>query len=196
MKNVLRIALAAGAVALVGCGGRPLAPGKEAAAGALFQSSRGAMGAPGMLAQVMNAGVISSTEIKASCPHGGTLDLKVNLDAANPTAVTYDLTYDGCSFDGHTSQKGTLHMTYEVVTGTTVQVALHLNGHLEYWGDVADHLDVDVTETVNQTDLTAPSTTVSVTLAGTISDTSGTYSFNNEVITFDGTGFQEAPAQG
>lgn len=199
MKQVLRVGLALAAVALVGCGaGRPLAPGKEAAAGALFQSSRGATGTPGMLAQVMSSGAGTFTSVKVNCPHGGTVAIAFTVDAANPQAsIAYDLAYDGCSFDGHTSMKGTLHMTYDIVTsGTSVDLAMNLSGRLEFWGDISDHLDVDVTETVHQSDLSSPTPTVSLTLNGTISDSSGTYTYANEVVTIDGSGFEAAPAQG
>lgn len=196
MKQVLRvgIALLAG-LGLMGCGGRPLAPGKEAAAGALFQSSRGTNGATGMLAQVMNAGAGATTDIKVSCTRGGTVAVKVTVDTANPaSSIVYDLTYDGCSFDGHTSMKGTLHMTFDVLSSSTsIQLALHLQGRVEFWGDISDHIDVDVTETVSETDLTTGGANVSLVLNGTISDSSGTYTYANETVTIDGSGFTPAP---
>jgi hypothetical protein len=198
MKQALRIGIALAAVALVGCGGRPLAPGKEAAAGALFQSSRGASGTPGMLAQVMNSGVGNFTEVKVSCPHGGQVAIQFTVNVTDPQAsITYDLVYDGCSFDGHTSMKGTLHMTYDITTsGPSVDLAMNLNGHIEFWGDISDHIDANITETVHQGDLNSPATSVSITLDGTISNSSGTYTFDNEVLVINGSGFQAAPEEG
>jgi len=196
MKQVIRVGIAVvAALGLVGCGGRPLAPGKEAAAGALFQSSRGTMGTPGMLAQLMNAGAGTQTQIKVSCPRGGSVAISVNVDTSNPSSsFAYDLTYDGCNFDNHTSMRGTLHMTFDVVTGSaSVQLALHLKGRVELSGDISDFVDVDVTETVTQSDLTASSVNVQVVLNGTITDRSGTYSFANETVNIDGSGFTPAP---
>ncbi|HYV46268.1 MAG TPA: hypothetical protein VFA20_15470 [Myxococcaceae bacterium] len=196
MKQVIRVGIAlVAALGLVGCGGRPLAPGKEAAAGALFQSSRGTMGTPGMLAQLWNAGAGTQTQIKVGCPRGGSVAININVDASNPgTSIAYDLTYDGCNFDGHTGMRGTLHMTFDLVTGSTsVQLALHLKGRIEFSGDISDFIDVDVTETVVQNDLTAGSTNVAVTLNGSITDRSGTYAFANETLTIDGSGFTPAP---
>src|SRR5262249_29965127 len=118
MKNVMRVALALGALLMVGCGGRPLAPGKEAAAGALFRASRGALGTPGMLAMVMSSAAV--TTVKVSCSHGGSVAIQFNVDTTGQqTGITYDLVYDGCSFDGHTSMHGTLHMSFELVTSST-----------------------------------------------------------------------------
>ena len=197
MKKLIRVGIAVvAALGLVGCGGRPLAPGKEAAAGALFQSSRGANGATGMLAQVMNAAAGITTDVKVSCPKGGNVAVKVNVDITNPTTnIAYDLTYDGCSYDGHTSMKGTMHMTFDVVTtNTSVQMALHLKGRLDFWGEISDFIDVDVTETVAQTDLTGTSAAnVSIVLNGTITDSSGNYVFANETISIDGSEFTPAP---
>lgn len=195
-KQALRVGIAlVTALGLVGCGGRPLAPGKEAAAGALFQTSRGTNGATGMLAQVMNAGAGAQIDIKVGCARSGTVAIKVTVDAANPqSSFAYDLTYDGCSYDGHTSMKGTLHMTFDVLaTSTSAQLALHLSGRIELWGEVSDHLDVDVTETVFASDLTTSGPSVSLVLNGTISDSSGTYAFADETVTIDGSGFTPAP---
>jgi hypothetical protein len=195
MKQMIRVGIAlVAALGLVGCGGRPLAPGKEAAAGALFQSSRGTSGATGMLAQMMNAGAGATVDVKVSCPRSGTVAVKVVVDPMSPSDLGYDLTYDGCSFDGHTSMKGTLHMSFELISATgSLQLALHLKGRVELWGDISDFIDVDVTETVSQGDLSTGGTSVAVVLNGTITDSSGTYVFANEAITINGSGFTPAP---
>jgi hypothetical protein len=151
-----------------------------------------------MLAQVMNSGAGVFTSVKVDCPHGGSVAIQYTVDITNPQAsIAYDLVYDGCNFDGHTSQKGTLHMTYDIVTsGTAVDLAMVLSGHIEFSGEISDHLDVNVTETVHQGDLSHPTASVSLTLNGTITDSSGTYTFNNEVVAIDGSGFTPAPEQG
>ena len=195
MKQALRVGIAlVAALGFVGCGGRPLAPGKEAAAGALFQSSRGTSGTPGMLAQVMNAGAGTQAEVKVSCPHGGTVAIKIDVETMG-TNIAYDLTYDGCNFDGATSMKGTLHMTFDILTSgtTSVQMALHLKGRIEFWGEVSDFIDVDVTETVSQSDLSTGGSQVELVLSGTITDSSGTYTYAEERIVVDGSGFTPAP---
>jgi len=198
MKNLIRISVALGAFLLVGCGGRPLASNKEAAAGAVFQASRGALGAPGMLAQVMSSAALG--EIKVNCQRGGSVAIKFSVDTTGEqTGLGYDLVYDGCSFDGHSSMRGTLHMTFEVVsTSTSVALALHLAGKVEFSGEISDFVDVNLVETVAQNDLTSPTVAVSLTLAGTISTSSGTYTFNDEIIVVNGSQLQKAPdpAQG
>jgi hypothetical protein len=191
---VIRVGIAVvAALGLVGCGGRPLAPGKDAAAGALFQSSRGTSGTPGMMAQLMNAGAGTQTEIKVGCPRSGTVAIKVDVDSIG-TSIAYDLAYDGCSFDGHTSMRGTLHMTFDVVsTSTSVELALHLKGRVDFSGDISDFIDVDVTENVTQNDLANGGSNVEVVLDGTITDSSGTYVFASERVLVDGSGFTPAP---
>jgi len=86
-------------------------------------------------------------------------------------------------------------MTFDVITtSTSVQMALHLKGRLDFWGEISDFIDVDVTETVAQTDLTGTSAAnVSIVLNGTITDSSGNYVFANETISIDGSGFTPAP---
>lgn len=198
MKIVIRIALALGAMALVGCGGRPLASGKEAAASALFQSSRGASSAQGGLAQVLNAGVTNETEVKVSCPKGGNLALKFTADTTGgSSAVEYTIAYDGCSWDGKTYLKGTLNMTFTIEgTGSSLAMAMHLEGRVDFSGEISDFLDVNVTETVSITDLSSPDASVSLTLTGTITNSTGTYTYSNETIAIDGSGFGPEPAEG
>jgi hypothetical protein len=196
MKKAMTAAVALGALMLVGCGGRPLAPGKEAAAGALFQSSRGAMGAPGALA-LLSTSAAGLIELKVSCPHGGQVAIRFTEDTTGGTGLSYALAYDGCNYDGHTSLRGTLTMSFEVVsTSTSVALALHLKGRVDFSGEISDFIDVDVTETVTETDLTAPAASVSLVLSGSIGDSSGTYAFTDETITIDGSGFTPAPEQG
>jgi len=182
MKNLIRISVALGAFVLVGCGGRPLAANKEAAAGAVFQASRGALGAPGMLAQVMSSAALG--EIKVNCQRGGSVAIKFTVDASGEqTGIGYDLVYDGCSFDGHSSMRGTLHMTFETVTTeTSVALALHLVGKVSFSGEISDFVDVDITENVTAGELTSPGVTVSLTLDGAITTSSGTYTFADEIV--------------
>lgn len=184
MKILIRVALVLGAMVLVGCGGRPLAANKEAAAGALFQSSRGASSAQGALAQVLNSGAGTQTEVRVSCPRGGNVAIRLDVTSGTTTSLTYDLVYDGCNYDGRTSMRGTMHMTMDLTSGgTTAAIALHLQGRIELSGEISDFVDANVTETVTMTDLSSPSGTVTVTLDGTISTSSGTYTYTNEVIT-------------
>ncbi len=193
MRNAIRVALTLGALVLVGCGGRPLAEGKEAAAGALFQASRGALNVPGgALAQVMNSGALG--EVKINCSRGGNVAIRINLQSDEQQQLGFDLAYDGCSFDGRTSMRGTLHVSLEVVsTETSVSMGMHLQGRVEFWGEISDFIDVNVTETVAQSDLTSPTFSVSLTLNGTISTSSGTYTFENEALVIDGSTFLKAP---
>jgi hypothetical protein len=197
MRNVIRVALALGALVLVGCGGRPLAPGKEAAAGALFQASRGALNVPGSggLAEVLTSAAFG--EVRVNCARGGSLAIQVNVSGGEQTSLGYDLSYDNCSQDGHTSLRGTLHVTMEVInTQSSVSVGLHMVGRVDFSGEISDHIDADITEQVTQTDLASPGYAVNLTLHGTISTSAATYTFDHELVVVDGLGLQAAPPEG
>src|SRR5262245_27875503 len=155
MKNVIRVAVAMGAMVLVGCSGKPLAANKEAAAGALFQSSRAASHSPGGggLAQVFNSAV--TTEVKVDCTKGGKVTWKFDVDTQQQSAG-WDLAYDGCSWDGHTSMSGSLHMSYDAVTVGQTTLTMNLKGKVTFSGEVSDFVDADITEKVIISDLSAP----------------------------------------
>lgn len=185
---------------LVACGGKPLAPTKEAAAGALFQSSRGASSTPGGLLGLFEQRVTPSVDvdIKVSCPQGGNVTLRYRVDTTGgATGLTYDLIYDNCNYNGRTSMRGTMSMTMVVNTGQTyVTVGLNLKGRVEFSGEISDFVETDITETVGQTELGSPTGTVSITLNGWIKTSSGTYNFTNEVIAINGTDLIPAPEEG
>ena len=194
MRIACRVLLALGAMALVGCGGKPLAPGKEAAAGALFQASRGSQGIHGAQPQV-TGWPVPRLEVKVPCQRGGEVGIVFTASAAGAQAgLTYELVYRGCSHDGRTSLDGTMRMTFEVLNdGTSLSLALHLQGRVTFSGEISDFLEVNVTETAAVADIGAPSASVTLTLDGSVTNSSGTYTFSNETLVIDGTGLQKAP---
>jgi hypothetical protein len=178
---------------LVACGGKPLAPGKEAAAGALFQASRGANSVPGGLLGLYEQRVAPNIEIKVSCPKGGNFRYVLNTSGTG-NEVAFNLVYDGCSFNGRTSMRGTMTMSMVVVESSQgATLGLNLRGRVDFSGEISDFVESDVTQTVSINDLGTPTQSVSIILDGWIRTSSGTYTYNQETLIIDGSDLKPAP---
>jgi predicted heme/steroid binding protein len=174
-------ALAAGVSA---CGGgAPFQPGKEAAAHAVYDSSQAADGSGGGH-YAQGAGI--SLSVSLDCAKKGTAtlkDLRVALALEEGVAMQtgFNLAFGGCSHDGKTFRDGTLAVTKQLrVDENGMRVRLTLKGRVNYSGEIGDFVDVDVTQELNATLLTATSGNVRVTLDGTVENSTGTYVFDHE----------------
>ncbi|MCI0572519.1 MAG: hypothetical protein L0Y66_17330 [Myxococcaceae bacterium] len=99
--------------------------------------------------------------------------------------MSFDLVYAGCSHDGKTFRDGTMTVQKKVVATTnpvSVKAELTVKGQVNYSGEVDDFLKVDVVQTVSVDALTRTSGKVTVTLDGTIENSTGTYVYANETI--------------
>lgn len=188
MRSLIRVSVVAlCATGLFACGGSRIAPNREAAADAAFAASRGVSGAQGMVRAALASpvGSLSSTTT-ADCPHGGTAALEIDITSIDPDTGYFEmgLTYDNCNYDGETAMTGTLNVGYVVVTdgGTSVDVQLTLDGRVEFAGAISDFVQMDLTQTVSVTSLSATSGTVSVSLDGSVTTSSGTYTYDQETL--------------
>jgi hypothetical protein len=196
--NALRVSLvAAVAGGLVACGGgAPLAPTKEAAAQALFASSNYAnpptSGANG-------AGL--SAEVATDCRRGGRAKVKYDLDSflqqgsSTDVAFTFDVIFENCSDDGETTMNGTLTTGYDLSSADpyNAELALTMKGRVNFSGAVSDFVDANVVQHISIEQHGTSSGSVSVRLSGTITTSSGTYTYDeNESLSFDAGDFQTA----
>lgn len=196
--NALRLSLVAAVVGgLVACGGgAPLAANKEAAAQALFASSSHASpptsGANG-------AGM--SAEVATDCREGGRAKVKYDLESfmqqgsSTDVAFAFDVIFENCSDDGATTMNGTLTTGYTVSASGTfgAEVALTMKGRVNFSGAVSDFVDADVVQHISIEQHGTSSGSVSVRLSGTITTSSGTYTYDeNESLSFDAGEFQTA----
>jgi hypothetical protein len=190
MNTVRLSVLVAVASTLVACGGAKLAPTKEAAAQALFQSSEYTR-PPSNTA----SGADLSMEVRTDCRHGGRAAIKYDLsDWTNPGTpspevgeLAYDVRFENCNNDGATSMNGTLSTVFRI-DGTdpmSPEVVLTLRGRIDFSGEVSDFVDADVTERISLSQLGATGGSVSVTLSGHITTSSGRFEYDqSETISF------------
>jgi len=106
-----------------------------------------------------------------NCLKEGSLTMEVDVSSIAPQtgAISYKVSYDGCSQDGANQFDGSLTMTFTVTgTATSAEIAINMKGKIEISGDIDDYLDADTTQTTSVMTTSATSGTVSVRLAGTI----------------------------
>lgn len=171
------------AIGATACGGgTPFQPGKEAAAHAVYDSSQPAEAETG---GHYGQGAISLS-FSMKCAEEGKATLKdmnvaVAVDEGVATQMGFNLAFGGCSHDGKTFRDGTLAVTKQLrVNADGMRVRLTLKGRVNYSGEIGDFIDVDVTQELNATLLTATSGNVLVTLDGTVKNSTGTYEFDHE----------------
>ncbi len=191
MRSAFRITLVVlSSFGLFACGGAKIAATKEAAAQALFYSSKGAGGAAGGMLAMMQQAATVTVDTSAPCPHGGQATVKLDINSVGQTAnMAFDIVYAGCNYDNHNSLNGTMHVVMNVVTsGTSVSLAMTMTGRVDFSGEISDFVQPNITETISATQLSETSGSVSINLNGTISTSSGQYTYTNETvnITADG----------
>jgi hypothetical protein len=197
MKSMIRLgvvsALAAG---LVACGGgAKLAAGKENAAAALFMASGPSQGARGGLAALAagQASIDANGEIPVNCEKGGKAVMKFDLSSIGQVGegagnLAYTMTYQNCSQVDGINMNGTMNLTLkynfdQTDASANGTVELTLKGRVDFSGKISDFVDADVKQTIDFNALEATSGSVSLTLDGKITTSSGTYTYANETLT-------------
>ncbi len=195
MRSAFRISLVVlSSFGLFACGGAKIAATKEAAAQALFYSSKGASGAPGGLYAMMRQAATATIDTTAACPNGGQVTVKLDVNSVGQTAnIAFDLAYDHCNYDHRNAITGTMHVVMDVVTSTgSVALAMTMTGRVDFSGEISDYVDANITETISATQLSATSGSVSITLNGTITTSSGTYTYTDETVNITADGITPA----
>ncbi len=209
MKSLISTAVAL--ILVSGCGGingatPHLKSGKQPAAEAAYQSGKPASAAassffrvqtdPVALSKVdwLNAPVTTS----AACPGGGTAttsNLTQTVIIGPPTGVhqSLDLQLTNCSQDGNAALSGTVHVAQDVVMNTgSTDVAQTLTGRVDISGDIADFVDMNITQNVSLSEMTATTGQVNIVFDGTVTNSSGTYTFTQEALDINVASLQAA----
>jgi hypothetical protein len=189
---LMRIAvLATFGSALVACGpGAKIASGKQAAAEALYAASGATKGGADRLSQPL-----LTTDLSVTCQLGGTAKLSgfqavadtgLGSGGALTVGQAFTVTFDHCAAanteSGKAELNGSADVTQSVVVGTgTADVLQKIKGHILYQGAMDDFLDADVTQQISAAALSQANGGVSLTLNGSLADSSGSYQFADAV---------------
>jgi hypothetical protein len=187
MNRLLFVAV--GAAMLIACGGKPLAANKEAAAQALFGASQGTS------AQRASSGANGAAvfSVTVNCASSGKMSFNYDVSGTDQSAMaSYDLVFDGCSQDGKNWMTGHLNTAMTASSSSEFSMDLTLAGRVSFSGEVSDFVDANVTESITATALSATTGSVTIQLNGTITTSSGTYTYANEAITFAAGEFETA----
>jgi len=192
MTRLVRLSvLAVASAALVACGGgAKLGGGKEGAAQAFFEASQpaGKNSAQGSAMQRLASGVTLGAETVA-CTHGGSVKLSLDLSSFDSTdtdsaSFGFDLEYDDCNEDGVNEYDGKMKMLFDFAgTPDSAFMSLRFKGKININGEIDDHLEVDITQSVSLVDMGAATGSVTVKLKGTIKTSQETHTYNDEAIT-------------
>lgn len=182
MSRNLQAAAAVVAFALfAGCGpGAKIASNKQAAAEALHSATGPTNGGAGGLA------------LSADCRFGGKTSLQgfqqvFNLGGTNVNvAQQFTVGYQNCAAVETSAGVAVLNGTWTVTqavntTSGSAEVEQSVKGRLLFQGALNDFLDADIVQRVSASALTATSGGVSMVLKGTLTDSSGTYSYDESV---------------
>lgn len=187
MRSLYRFSLlAVCATGLFACGGgAKIAPTKEGAASAAFAAGRGGGSTHSTMRAVLQpvTGLVSATAT-ARCPNGGTVKVTTHIDTSGTsTALTLEVIYDDCNYDGESSMRGTVNMVMSsVIDGQSVATAMTMTGRVEFSGAISDYVVMDLTQTVDVSKISATTGSVQLVLDGTVTTSSGTYSYDQETI--------------
>lgn len=186
MKKLIAVTVFGVAMSLLGCGGgAKLAANKQATADAFYSASRAGTGAGGQsLLEIARQNASGSVDVTANCDHGGKATIHYTFDTNNTSGdLTFDLIFAGCNDNGKTAVDGTLHTTLSVsATDTSAALAYAMKGKITFSGEVSDFIDADITETISAT-VTSTTASASVTLNGSLTTSSGSYTWTNETVT-------------
>ena len=199
MKHPLRPAVLIAALAtLVACGGSaPLAPTKEATAQAVYTVGQGAKGARGAVSPLADfqalarsqPGIPFQADVTSSCAKEGKVTLKISSvevdlsDTAATTLFNMSMVYDNCTHDGKSRMTGTLATSLITTTAAAgASVVMGMKGKVTLTGEVEDFLDMDINQSMEASSLEASSGKVGIYMQGKVTTSSGTYTFNNEVV--------------
>jgi hypothetical protein len=185
-RSALVIASCVAACALSACGpGAKISNGKQGAAEALYAASRPSKASADKTAAPIDIGTISW-----SCPEGGSakvvgLGVAIDLTGGAAVAQKVSIAFNSCGLAkpevGTAVFNGELAFT-QAVNVTTSQVGLNqkILGKVLVQGAFDDFLDADVTQTVAVGALDGTGS-VGMTLKGSISTSTGSYTFDEMV---------------
>lgn len=201
MQRALGLMFLAGVSTVVcACGpGHKLGGGKEGAATALFMTSAPTRSS----SSTLGSGSSIQPSVTVSCPLEGKATLygvSLAADASGTGASlssSYTLDFQGCAtttFDDPKSPavekdlvllNGNMGITQLIdLSNSSAEVTQGFKGRLKLDGAFDDFLDSDVRQKVEAQWLGAQSGSVTVTLDGTITTSSGTYTYSNETVSF------------
>lgn len=185
MKRLVILAVAG--LALVACGpGAKIANGKQGAAEALMAGS----GATKAASDKATTPVDLTGAVTWTCPKGGQAKLsgfalKVNTTGGANISQTFKLEYLACgvadSDQGVAIYNGSLSVDQSIATSATgVNLEQKFVGHVLVQGAFDDFIDADVTQQISASALSGTGS-VSATLVGSITTSSGAYTYNEAV---------------
>lgn len=181
------IAVAMSALALAACSpAAKIGNGKQGAAEALYAASM----PTSAKTDTAGAGVDVSGSVSFSCPEGGTASLSnfqasLSLDAGVSFGSKFKLAYDQCGLAkadvGVAVYNGSFDVTRALVAGGgSATYAQTFKGKVLVQGAFDDFLEVDATQNLAASALNGTGS-VAMTLKGTVSVSSGTYTYDEAV---------------
>lgn len=173
------------AAAFLACGpGAKIGGGKEGAAQALFAaSSVSNSGSSG------GSGVDALASVSVNCPKGGKANLAVDVTSLGGLAggaTNLKISYADCGLAGSdvgtAIYNGALNLSQKVaVAAGSANISQKFTGKVMLQGAFDDFIDANVTQEIVASKLTSTSGAVAMKLVGTITTSSGTHSFDEEV---------------
>lgn len=193
MNHTIKMCLMGAALTLVACGpGAKIGGGKQGAAEALFAASGPTSGASDRNQQ----GVVIDVKLQdlaVTCRHGGEAvmkDFTLKVDTSTPLSANvgqnYDMAYNNCGAVktdvGVANLNGSFKLVQTVATTSgSASVSQSFKGRITFDGAFNDFLEADIVQTVNASALASGTGSVSVVLKGTLTDSSGTYTYDEAV---------------
>jgi hypothetical protein len=187
MKKTCLLAVAA--LGLVACGpGEKIGNGKQGAAEALFAASGPTKGAADNNKAPID---VMLQDLTLSCKYGGSATLKNYTGSFDTGKVQqkFTLSYANCGAASNAVYAGAFYVTPNVTTtvsttAATAMVSQTFKGKVTVGGDFNDFLDADITEDIDASALASAGSAgaqVTVKLVGKLSDSSGSYDYNENV---------------
>jgi hypothetical protein len=190
MKTIKLCLVVGAALAFAACGpGAKIGNDKQGAAEALFAASGPSVGSTDAVPQPIN--ITLQGEKTVSCLYGGTATFK-NFSIVTDSGSAggkFTLAYDHCgatkSSQGVATFDGSFDVTQSIVTtNSSADLQQSFKGKVTVGGAFDDFLQADITESIDATKLSATSGSVVFALTGSLADSSGSYTFNqNESVT-------------
>jgi hypothetical protein len=190
MIRTIKTCLWGAALVLLACGpGAKIGGGKQGAAEALFAASGPTKGSTDRTAQGID---VTLKDLSVSCQYGGQATLKsfvLQVDTTLNGATSgahYTMAYDHCGAAktdvGVAEYNGQWDVTQATMVATgTIKLQQTFKGKVTVNGAFDDFVDADVSQSIDVSSLGATGGTVAVNLVGKISDSSGTYNYNEMV---------------
>jgi hypothetical protein len=192
MNHTIKMCLMGAALTLVACGpGAKIGGGKQGAAEALFAASGPTSGASDRNQQGIVVDV-KLQDLAVACRHGGEAvmkDFTLKVDSSQLGAnvgSNYDMAYNNCGAVktdvGVANLNGSFKLVQTVATTTgSASVQQSFKGRITFDGAFNDFLEADIVQSVNASALASGTGAVSVVLKGTLTNASGTYTYDEAV---------------